>query len=1377
MESYQHAVFFEANNSLDIAQIQKYFQIKRKSGGGECEILKVGANTYKICFRDKEAQKRVLAQKDHVIHLQGQDELCISLRYDDIAESDKQTKSSDQQMCASAKHMEKVFNLDPYLLRYLSECKNATSDLNQRLSKLSSSFHICIDSEKLVVVKEQEDKDSCPPKKWHFAVEEVLTDIQNHYILHFEVETDRLEILEENSLLFNENLIKYHEKTLAVVVGKRENVEKITKFIDALQAKQQDQRECHISEKQFALVKEQFEQSRKSSFSNIEISQEKPGTVILKGREKEVDAGEKELLNLVKGIKEKRIPLHHSISTFLESSGGIQLFQNRFQQSLRSPVMLENAGSDLLLLSLTDGALTEAAAAVQRDMCFESLCLEKTEKQSPGFITLKDHLNDAVQQANLGSVKVDVAYQERSNPINPSIDVDIVGYTHEVCRLKDILLEYKTNNEDIHQSLPLPMPEMAEQFSDILSFFGLKSSTVKVNPTCSPVPRVHLTGPRCEVEGLKKNLETFLKRLVSKRYEVNGPGVQQFFQGDGRETLQLAKKSYGVQILPVQRTQQSVQVPTDASTSTSLHSLPVVPLPHCGPEPMEVDYLDVHIQVVIGRLEEQQADVFVAPMIKTNLTSTMVGSCLLKKGGQRFQTNFNNAKGQRTLTPGDVLEVDGTLTLGCSEVFFIECVPKSAEALHSGLARVLTLCEQQSRGSVALPIIGPGLALSIPVKDAVDILTREITTFLSGFTGSLHTIYITIMPNDTHSEEMFQTVCVELSAKMVDNTGQALFNSLTTDLDEIVTAESGTQVHLVFGDITNETTDVILNTTDFTTTDFQTGVCKDILTKAGPHIQSQLTGAQVQSGEIFKTQPGGFPCKQIMHVCGQRSASVIETLAKEIVVHCERDHYQSVAIPAICAGKGCMDPKEVAKSVLQGVKDGIQGANLRYLKTVRIVLLKINVFLAFKEMAQHILGINTQLSVPAPLVPTRVTTRVRSSTTGERHATTTRASRSLSLPIRNNINSLLSLPVALAKAEFLVIGHTIDDVSNACTALKRAYENQCSSQSISSEDINCLSADEMNQLNSTVESLHLHMQESSSGVYEVMGQKDGVNEVAGLIQGALRRQLRQMDQENLYGQVTWCILGQRGLWQKLSKDMNYKLEKRDVKDGIMDAQGVKWTVDLRNMVAKASGTRKKTKLKRLENHSDFSLPIYWDNMNPHELVKVVNLDQSSTEYHNVKVDFRKTVKQTVLKIERIQNVHLRRSYEGRIKEQENRNGPDGAEEKILYHGTTEEASKAIMNTNFNRRYAGQNGTVYGVGTYFAVSASYSANPLYSIPKSDGTQLMFVARVLTGRYAQGQGTMKAPPENFDSVVDNTQDPTMFVVFHDCQAYPDYLITFK
>lgn len=94
-------------------------------------------------------------------------------------------------------------------------------------------------------------------------------------------------------------------------------------------------------------------------------------------------------------------------------------------------------------------------------------------------------------------------------------------------------------------------------------------------------------------------------------------------------------------------------------------------------------------------------------------------------------------------------------------------------------------------------------------------------------------------------------------------------------------------------------------------------------------------------------------------------------------------------------------------------------------------------------------------------------------------------------------------------------------------------------------------------------------------------------------------------------------------------------------------------------------------------------------------------------------------------------------------------------------------------------------TSFGHGTYFAVDASYSAKPTYSKPAADGTQLMFVARVLTGSYTLGHKDMRAPPprtsaqsqDSFDSVVDVLANPSMFVVFHDNQAYPEYLITFK
>ena len=63
--------------------------------------------------------------------------------------------------------------------------------------------------------------------------------------------------------------------------------------------------------------------------------------------------------------------------------------------------------------------------------------------------------------------------------------------------------------------------------------------------------------------------------------------------------------------------------------------------------------------------------------------------------------------------------------------------------------------------------------------------------------------------------------------------------------------------------------------------------------------------------------------------------------------------------------------------------------------------------------------------------------------------------------------------------------------------------------------------------------------------------------------------------------------------------------------------------------------------------------------------------------------------------------------------------------------------------------------------------------------------MYLVRVLVGEYTQGISSMiVAPPKGpndatvlYDSVVDNTSNPSIFVVFYDADAYPEYLITYK
>jgi len=94
--------------------------------------------------------------------------------------------------------------------------------------------------------------------------------------------------------------------------------------------------------------------------------------------------------------------------------------------------------------------------------------------------------------------------------------------------------------------------------------------------------------------------------------------------------------------------------------------------------------------------------------------------------------------------------------------------------------------------------------------------------------------------------------------------------------------------------------------------------------------------------------------------------------------------------------------------------------------------------------------------------------------------------------------------------------------------------------------------------------------------------------------------------------------------------------------------------------------------------------------------------------------------------------------------------------------------------------------VYGRGVYFAVQFALSASNTYAVPDTSGNKHVYLSRVLTGDYTTGNQTYVVPPQKpgttgatnrYDSVVDNASTPSIFVIFRDTQAYPEYLIIFK
>ncbi|XP_049425461.1 protein mono-ADP-ribosyltransferase PARP14-like [Epinephelus fuscoguttatus] len=1383
MDEYLHPLFFEARDLTDREKekIRRHFQKRRDSGGGDCgTVEKARGNIYKICFKEKEDQERVLQRKFHNLSLPcGELHLTVS-RTESSQTTDQPSTSQSQTFTkANTKGLEKIFKLDIFLLYFLRDNPKANKVLQKQLSSIGCVFELDFDEEEAVV---RGDIEKGPggafgaAEKWEMQVDRVFIGLTESYICYHVVEPKKVKKLLQDLYAASDDIKVYTEGGYAVVVGEAEAVKE---RIAILEKSMPIQKEIPIVEKQFKLVEDEFSREMHTHYPEVRVSIGS-AMIILEGPDEDVKAGATKLDELIKKVKEKRVKLSTALISFLTSSGAITKYQARFQQIFRNPVLLE-LGSDLVLSSLSSDALNEAEAAVQKDLTLANVPLQGAAAVPPDLDRVKEILNRAKDAANCRELRVEVSFIPGLSGTTGS-KVRLVGYSENVNKLKEVLHDFQMNQVATQEVLNLPRPELLDCFDKITDLIGMKNTTVTLKASHFPYPCVLVSGPRHQVKEAQDALRSALASLMSDTLILDGPGAQRYFQAEGRMHKELVESSCQVIIREQQSVYSAVVNSKPRTTSNPVFSNsaprptppPRVRSKTAGSMPINKTCLEMRI----GSLVDEQVNVLVVPMLNKKLASTKIGKCLMSKAGKAINSKFKSVAAKCTVVPGDVLLVDAPPSLGCSKLFFIECVPwdgvlgQSVKALSNGLRRCLDLCVQNGLSSVAFPVIGPGIVLKYPLGEAIQVLTESIRQFgLSESSGSLTTIHIVIQSGYPDSEQCYHDTYRHLSSNMTQG-GQAIFRSLTSDLDNItMTVGGGVKLQVVFGDITNETTDVVVNSTDFTNYGID-GVCKDILTVAGPEVEAELKAAQPNDGDVVVTQPGSFPCAAIFHVCGKKDPVLTEQLVCRIIKRCELYKYESVAIPAINAGIGRLEPGVVADAILRGVETATSSTPLNYLTDIRLVLFKTNVFLAFKEEAMQRFSTAVIHRVPAPQLPLV-----------QQQPPPSSVSTDLSLFCTNSSSQ---------QSVFLFLGLSRQDVDEAKAKLEELYQGQCSTLTFTKEELAGLTQDDMKDLKQLVETEGLYVQkdQSGQGALTVSGLKDGANKVMQLInaslQGCLRREKRAREEEELYARVAWCILGHSGNWERVPKTANYSLENKEVAGGILDAQSIQWFVDLPRMEAKRMLSGQTVKLKRLQHLPDFTLPLYWDNMAADEVLKLVPLQPSSAEYCAVKRDFKRTVSKAVLKIERVQNIHLRRAYEAQKKHISDRNKEQGgAGEKHLYHGTTQDNCDSIMKTGFNRRFSGQNATSFGHGTYFAVNASYSALPTYSRPAANGSQLMFVVRVLTGVYTVGHSDMRVPPprsdlgphDRYDSVVDRMNHPNMYVVFHDNQAYPDYLITFK
>ncbi|KAM6960083.1 protein mono-ADP-ribosyltransferase PARP14-like isoform 2-T2 [Tautogolabrus adspersus] len=822
---------------------------------------------------------------------------------------------------------------------------------------------------------------------------------------------------------------------------------------------------------------------------------------------------------------------------------------------------------------------------------------------------------------------------------------------------------------------------------------------------------------------------------------------------------------------------------------------------------------DVHVEIIQGTIETQQVDYLVCPMAGHDPLSTRIGNTLSKVVGHQLTARFYQEAGGATL-PGDTVLVEDLPGLQSKGVIFLNLIPwdnnqrgSAIQVLRQGIQSILASCRVRGCSSVALPVLGCGAALHFPHIVVSRVVLEEIKEFEQNRPSKTAFLVRTVIhPSDKDSSKAFQSAQEHLHLRGFTNDANpsqaSFYRHVSVTNDEVTATLGGVKLQMVNGDIIHETTDVIVNTTNFSNN--QSGVSKAILTAAGSTVQAELARVGTPTDCYHTTGPGLLGCKEIIHASFMSDPGVIRKKCKKILEQCESKGYCSAAFPAINTGAAGVDFVKACKAMLDGMTSAITDLKPNSLSLIRIVILEQPVFQAFRSELENRFGLTAARHLTLKekakqmLMKCQMKLRGFSTTSGIRDKT------------------FLSFKPPPAVISAISCGGP-DTVSTIKRDLEGFLQKQLVEREVDVYDFSMLEPMELEAVQAKVRqlaiSLEIQRRQGSEGldgnrsgnaaradaregagsrrdVYVLKGLKEDVLSVTELvnkaIQKALCKDLQVKDEAMLALNVQWSLQDIKGTWQELSVHDNYLLEEanlnKQVSVDITAPDGKMVTVNLRAGEATDWVIGNTYKVKRSKTETTLEFPEHWEPMEE-ELFKKVELQPASPEYQTVAQGFLRTAKYNICKIERVQNSYLWQAFSVCRRRITAKNGPAELGEKHLYHGTSANSCDCIERDKFDRGYAGTHAALFGKGVYFAVNADYSASR-YSPPDTLGLKRLYVARVLTGRYTVGNSSMKAPPPRasdrtdcFDSVVNNLQTPAMFVIFHDDQAYPEYLITFK
>ncbi|NXN17590.1 PAR14 polymerase, partial [Indicator maculatus] len=771
----------------------------------------------------------------------------------------------------------------------------------------------------------------------------------------------------------------------------------------------------------------------------------------------------------------------------------------------------------------------------------------------------------------------------------------------------------------------------------------------------------------------------------------------------------------------------------------------------------------LHIVLTKGSIEDAKTDIVVNSVAQDlQLGKGPLAKALLRKAGPMLQTGLKEEGLRKTPVEGSVLKTKG-YDLDCSVVLHA-VVPMwskkhpSLKVLGDVITKCLEIAEELSLKSITFPAIGTG-NLGFPKPLVAKLLFEKVFEFSSkNRVQSLKEVHFVLYPEDTDNIESFITLSLTVllpSAQCLYFFPAASSDTLAQKVHEMTIGSVIFKV--VEGDITKEAADVIVNITN-KTFNLKTGVSKAILNGAGKAVEDECAQASQSNKSFITTQAGSLPCKKIIHFVAQEN---IKQLVSIVLQECELQQYTSVTFPAIGTGEAGRDPAEAADNIIEAVTDFARSNSAPSLKTIKVVIFQPHLMSVFNKSMQKGAFWGSEKGKNTSLKEEKLSQKNKA-------------------VLEKKINP----------AVVQICGENKNKVEEAEKWLEKAILNEIIQTEITDESIVNFGETEKEELDNIEKKFEVALK-LDGNIIKISGVEKDVCKASSSIQQMIYR-LKESEQEEKNAKLLQNIIEWKyfkndsyvpfdSLTNKLLEDAFTGQQK--VVEVTIDGKRCRVNTETKCFLDDQGNSTPIIRVDKSKGKQKHLLPATWDDMENQRL-KIVELKPGTKEYKDVQKRFLHTCQSfKIEKIERIQNQFLWKNYQIKKYEMDNKNG-DRKNEKFLFHGTNRESLHLINNKGFNRSYAGMHAACYGNGTYFAVNASYSAQDTYSQPDANGKKYMYLAQVLVGEYSQGvKGSIipgaKDSPNSvdlFDSSTDNVDRPSMFIIFHDVQAYPAYLITF-